>query len=159
MQPHGKPVFKTIHVPYIYKVFRKDTPTHHKDFQGLHEDEFAFIKGRRVFAFSGIANNDDFRRTVENFGCDIIEFLNFRDHERYSDKDLDFISNSAVQTGADFLLTTEKDYARISQKITWPIDLVVVGIKISFGDNGTAFNAFIKSRLEEIEKVKRRVGS
>ncbi len=58
------------------------------------------------------------------------------------------ISHVPTNANAYYMLTTEKDYVRIAHRITWGIDLVVIGIDISFGDNEEAFSRFIKDHLK-----------
>lgn len=53
-----------------------------------------------------------------------------------------------MDLSADFIFTTEKDYVRIAHKIKWPIDLVVIGIEISFGKNDIDFKSFIERRFQ-----------
>jgi len=105
------------------------------------------LKDRRVFAFAGIARNDDFLHTVKNFKCDITDFLGFGDHHRYSDSDLSKILRLAKEANVEYLVTTEKDYARIAYRVKWPVDLLVVGVEIFFGNDDKVFNDFIKKRL------------
>ena len=109
--------------------------------------DFNIFKKKRVFAFSGIAINDNFRRTIESFKCKLENFSGFPDHHPYSNRELDEIVKSAMDLSAEFIFTTKKDYVRIAHKTKWPIDLVVIGIEISFGENDIAFKSFIKSRL------------
>ena len=110
--------------------------------------DFDFLKNRKVFTFAGIARNNDFFHTVESFKCDIAGFLGFEDHYRYSDNDLNRIFSLAEKANVEFLITTEKDYARIANRTTWPVDLVVIGIEISFiNDDSKAFADFIKNNL------------
>lgn len=111
----------------------------------IHDPEY--LKGRRVYAFSGIARNSDFRRTIDRFGCDVVGFSEFPDHYRYANNDLEQISVRAKKAGAEALITTEKDYVRIDQMRTWPVELVVIGIRTSFGDQSDAFHDFIHKRL------------
>jgi tetraacyldisaccharide 4'-kinase len=145
----GRPVYCASHVPTIYKVITgghtssancKSEPLPH---------ELEYLKGRKAFAFSGLARNDDFRHTVESFDCDLRGFMGFPDHHWYSEDDFNSIFCSIEDTAADILLTTEKDFARFSQKIHFPVDLLVIGIQIFFGEDESAFNAFIKNRLEK----------
>lgn len=98
-------------------------------------------------AFSGIARNDDFRQTVEALNCIATGFLEFPDHHRYSEKDISRITQAAKNTTAEILVTTEKDYARISPDMAWPLELVVMGVKISFGEGEHEFDEFLKERL------------
>lgn len=128
--PKDRPVFRTVHVPY---------------FRGK------IIAGRRVFAFSGIANNDDFLQTLNSFDCEVIGFKGFSDHYTYSDDDLDRIFTSAKNASADMLLTTEKDYARIAHNLEkCPIEIGIIGIEISFGNDAAAFEQFIVNSLHHI---------
>ena len=97
-----------------------------------------------------MAGNNDFRRTVESFKCDLIDFFEFPDHHRYTETDLQRIIQSSINAKAEFILTTEKDYVRISGETSWPVELVVVGIELSLGDDESAFIDFIKTRLEPL---------
>ncbi|OQY52502.1 MAG: tetraacyldisaccharide 4'-kinase [Desulfobacteraceae bacterium 4572_88] len=140
------PIFRCTHAPHIFKVIRgKDTKQSPfpKD-SLLQEPDASFLKGQNAFAFSGIARNSDFRDTIKHFGCNLCGFSEYPDHHPYSADDLANISCLAGESGADVLMTTEKDYARIPSDITWPMDLVVIGISISFGGDEKAFTHFIK---------------
>jgi tetraacyldisaccharide 4'-kinase len=143
-----KPIFHSFHTPYIYKIITGNSLQSPDGLNISSMYDFDIFKRKRVFAFSGIASNDDFRRTIESFRCELENFLGFPDHHPYSNRELDEIVKSAMDLSAEFIFTTEKDYVRIAHKIKWPIDLVVIGIEISFGENDIAFKSFIKSRLQ-----------
>jgi tetraacyldisaccharide 4'-kinase len=129
----GRPVFRSFHVPN--QTFAPD-----------------LLYGRRVVAFSGLAKNNDFRRTVESLKCDLINFFEFPDHHKYTEMDLQTIIQTSINAQVEFILTTEKDYVRIPGKTSWPVELVVVGIELSFENDENAFIDFIKNRLEGISK-------
>lgn len=129
----GRPVFRSFHVSN--QTFAPD-----------------LLYGRRVVAFSGLARNNDFRRTVENLKCDLINFFEFPDHHKYTEMDLQTIIQTSINAQVEFILTTEKDYVRIPGKTSWPVELVVVGIELSFENDENAFIDFIKNRLKEIRK-------
>ena len=141
------PIFTSSHDPYFYAVKSGvQTPLHEiEDFLSPHELEE--IKQQKVFAFSGIARNDDFRRTVEKNGFNTRGFCEFSDHHRYSGNDLARIVRTAQEAGADCLITTEKDHARIAHQMPLSMDLVVVGVRIVFTEDGPDFMSFIRSRL------------
>jgi len=143
-----KPIFHSFHTPYIYKIITGNSLQSPDRLNISSMYDFDIFKRKRVFAFSGIASNDDFRRTIESFRCELENFSGFPDHHPYSNRELDEIVKSAMDLSAEFIFTTEKDYVRIAHKIKWPIDLVVIGIEISFGENDIAFKSFIKSRLQ-----------
>ena len=147
----GIPVFTSSHVPYWYLVKRGAR----KSFEAVPDvfsaNDLKQVRQRKVFCFSGIARNDDFRHTVKDLGFKITGFLEFSDHHPYTEKDLATILRCAENTGADRLITTEKDHARIAHKEPLPMELIVVGVKVSFGDNDQEFISFITNRLQTEE--------
>ncbi|MDM8525402.1 tetraacyldisaccharide 4'-kinase [Desulfococcaceae bacterium HSG8] len=163
----SRPVFRAFHIPYICKTiagtgsetffnpdgaetgagFRR-VPGNSKSSLQVEKNrtDTGILKGCSVFAFSGIAKNKRFHKSVESLGGNISGAAEFPDHHRYSENDFSGILRSAAESGADILVTTEKDHARI-RKVRWPIDLAVIGIKISFGDDENRFVSFIQNRL------------
>ena len=142
-----KPVFRAFHVPYIHKVIKGENSIFEKKSQSISTCRPEFLKGRKAFIFSGLADNDDFHRTVQGLDCFVSGCMEFPDHHSYSGVDIENIFQSAGQTNADCLVTTEKDFVRISYRNTYPVDLVVLGIEITFGDKADAFYTFIQSKL------------
>ena len=143
----GRPVFRSFHVPNLYRPINDK-----KSMSGIELQNFApdLLHGRRVVAFSGLARNNDFRRTVESLKCDLIDFFEFPDHHKYTEMDLQTIIQSSINAQAEFILSTEKDYVRIPGKTSWPVELVIIGIELSFENDENAFIDFIKNRLEGI---------
>lgn len=146
-----KPIFNTSHVPYAYIVEKGK----HVPFESISKKsflyDFDFLRDRRVFAFAGIARNDDFRRTIERFKCIVAGFLEFPDHHGYSETDFNMVLRLAKEANVEFLFTTEKDHARMAHRMTWPIDLVVVGINIFFESDEKTFSEFVKNRIIKIK--------
>ena len=70
--------------------------------------------GRKGFGFCGIAHPESFRKTVDEFGLDLVGFQAFADHQRYPGSLVDRLASEAQKAGADFLLTTEKDLVKLS---------------------------------------------
>jgi tetraacyldisaccharide 4'-kinase len=143
--------FKAVHLPYISRVVKAEEKGNRTFSKSPVSDQYdtEILKGCRSFAFSGIANNQDFRNTAESMGFKIEGFSEFPDHYPYSAEDFSQILHSAASVSADILLTTEKDYARIGHRMKCPFDLVVIGIKISFGEDENAFRNFIQKRLAD----------
>ena len=73
--------------------------------------------------------------------------MGFVDHHRYTDRDMAALLRAARQSGADLMCTTEKDAVRMGSHRQWPLDLAVIGVRISFGNGGAAFAAEITKRL------------
>ena len=141
------PVFKSSYIPYCYTVKDGAGPTLQAGSNFFVPHDLGDIKNRKVFGFSGIARNDDFKRTVKTLGFTVTGFLEFSDHHRYAEPDLKTILRTARETGARELITSEKDYVRLTGKGGCPMDLVVVGVRVAFKDDGQDFMAFIKDRL------------
>ena len=106
-----------------------------------------WLDGAKTFGFSGIARNRDFQDTVKNIGVRIAGFMEFEDHRPYSAHDLKRIASAAVKANARRLITTEKDLVRIPPENPFNLDLVVVGLRVSFGSGEQDFNAFLKDQL------------
>jgi tetraacyldisaccharide 4'-kinase len=137
-QIKNKPVFKSRHIPYIRHVWGGNTDS---------RIEPDCIKGKNVFAFSGIARNHDFRNSLKEFTFVLKGFSEFMDHHPYKKNDLAAICREAMERKADFLVTTEKDFSRISHDEELPLPLVVMGVNISFDDQASEFENFILKRL------------
>ncbi len=141
------PVFRCAHIPEVVTRIPGDNFLV-GDLREIKEQfDPAFLKGRKVFAFSGIAKNESFVEMIQRLGCNIRGILAFSDHHKYTNKDFRTILQAAKHAGVDALLTTEKDYVRIAGKTKWPLDLLVLGVRISFGDQEASFITFIKDRL------------
>jgi tetraacyldisaccharide 4'-kinase len=68
---------------------------------------------RRVFAFSGLADNDQFFASLGANGLNVVTTQSFRDHHRYTPADLASIKQAAAKCGAEVIVTTEKDAVKI----------------------------------------------
>jgi tetraacyldisaccharide 4'-kinase len=85
---------------------------------------------------------------VENFGCRLSGFQGFPDHHRYCRDDLEQVQNKAFDSGAELLVTTEKDYARIAHGgCILSMDLAVIGIDTVFGEEKAMFYKFLENRI------------
>jgi tetraacyldisaccharide 4'-kinase len=69
--------------------------------------------GSPVFAVAGIAAPEQFFAGLRAAGWDIRGTRIFADHHRYSREDLLKLTTEATASGADAILTTEKDYVRL----------------------------------------------
>ena len=143
-----KPIYRTFHRPFVYKIINGEKKKFEKNMQEALRQSSDCIKGRTVFAFSGLADNHSFRQTVKSLKCNVSGFMEFPDHHPYSERDLDEILLAAKKSMSDCIITTEKDYVRIAYKIDWPDDLFVIGIEIDFGADKKRFNSYIKDWIK-----------
>ena len=76
------------------------------------------IKGKTAVAFSGIGNPDSFSATLKTMGLEVKEHMVFPDHHVYRESELRSIESRLTETQADFCVTTEKDVARLSSRLS-----------------------------------------
>lgn len=79
----------------------------------------ATLRGKPLFAFAGLANNEQFFESLRDAGLDVAGRKGFPDHHRYTPADVAQIRRDA--DGAT-LVTTEKDAVKIHDK-----DVVAIG--------------------------------
>ncbi len=77
------------------------------------EDVDALVGGTAV-AFCGIANADSFRNLVRELGVTVVGERIFSDHHDYGPEDIRTVLRLAEDTGAEMLLTTEKDACKVA---------------------------------------------
>ncbi|MDD4816804.1 MAG: tetraacyldisaccharide 4'-kinase [Victivallaceae bacterium] len=75
--------------------------------------ELSFLAGKKIAAISGIANPESFERFLEELGGRVVYTEHFVDHHRYSVQEIEHFAAAAKKSGAEILLTTEKDAVRI----------------------------------------------
>lgn len=93
-------------------------------------EPLAFLKGRRVVAFSGIATPESFEKFLRDLGALIVARERFLDHYRYTDDDFDALFEMARSEGAECLITTEKDAVRISSNLKCPLPILYLRLEI-----------------------------
>ena len=100
------------------------------------------FKNKKVTAFAGIGNPQNFFNLLEDSDINVVEEIEFPDHYKYSKKDLENLINKTNENSS-VLVTTEKDYMRINQHYRKDINY----LKIKGNINNK--NQFI----EEIKKI------
>lgn len=88
----------------------------------------------RVVAFCGIGKPQGFKRTLEKTGFEIAKFHIYPDHWRYTQNDIKHLMDSFEHSTADFLITTEKDAARLGTGLVKTMNLRVLPIRLSITD-------------------------
>jgi tetraacyldisaccharide 4'-kinase len=109
--------------------------------------DLAMLKDLPVLAFAGIARSETFRRTVIDLGADLRGWLSFRDHHPYRADDLDGMAREGRKRGAVALVTTDKDRLRIHDPWIRKLPLLVIGVRIDFGDASDAFQRRVFQKL------------
>ena len=75
------------------------------------------LRGRKVAAFCGLGNPRAFFRTLEEAGAELAMRLALRDHYRYFLDDWWWIAAAARDSGAELLVTTEKDIVNLGPDV------------------------------------------
>jgi tetraacyldisaccharide 4'-kinase len=70
-------------------------------------------KGMRVVAVAGIARPQRFFDALRAKGFDVVREIAFRDHHWFSAKDIERVERAKANGGAEAIITTEKDAARL----------------------------------------------
>ena len=100
------------------------------------------FKNKKIVAFAGIGNPENFFDLLRNNKLNIINTIKFPDHHKYSEKELENLLNK-IKENNTILLTTEKDYFRISKNYKKNIKCLKINIEI---ENRSQF-------IEEIKKI------
>jgi tetraacyldisaccharide 4'-kinase len=144
-------VFRTRHMSAVYKVIASKNGKTGICPEELAHLETAEIVGAKVLGFSGIADNVDFRRSLLSMGVLVKGFLEFEDHHRYTDGDLETIQKRCRDEGAEWLATTEKDFYRICHRFHPTVPMMVVGIEIEFFPDSDDFNKLVYNACQGLD--------
>jgi len=102
-------------------------------------DEF---QSKKIIAFAGIGNPENFFDLLMDNKLNIVGTIKFPDHHKYSEQVLENLSNK-IKDNNSILLTTEKDYFRISKNFKKNIKYLKIKVEI---ENKNQF-------IEEIRKI------
>jgi tetraacyldisaccharide 4'-kinase len=89
-----------------------------------------WLKGRRIFAFSGIATPESFEKFLRDLGALLVGRERFLDHYRYSPEDMAELYDAAEREQAECLVTTEKDAVRIPHPGGSPLPVYYLRLEI-----------------------------
>jgi len=95
----------------------------------------AFINGRKVGSFSGIAQPESFEQSLVQLGADLVYSKRFADHHRFSQQEILNAINRGKKRQAEIIITTQKDAVRFPKldRRDLPILFMRVEIKIVSG--------------------------
>jgi tetraacyldisaccharide 4'-kinase len=101
------------------------------------------LAGRRLVAVCGVARPATFTASLSELDLSAEETLVFRDHHRYSPRDLERIRRAAERTDSAWLVTTEKDAVKLAGRT--PLPTLAVRLSVEVLEEG--FFAFLQDRL------------
>ena len=112
-------------------------------FEPINIDQFD--KSEKYLIFSGIGNPNDFKSLLIKNKLNIIDEIIYPDHYMYNESDIIRIKKYANNLGAK-IITTEKDYVKISHLDKEDINLLEVDLII---ENEKELTDFIKEKFHE----------
>jgi tetraacyldisaccharide 4'-kinase len=86
-----------------------------------------WLLGRKVFGLSAIGNPLSFEKTVLSLGAKFLGRRMFRDHHRYSSSDIAKVTEGAQESGAEWIVTTEKDIIKL-RNLDLPDNILIIEI-------------------------------
>ena len=97
------------------------------------------FKNKKITAFAGIGNPSNFFDLLKENNIDLKKTFSFPDHHNYSDQDFSRLIDNDVS-----VITTEKDYLRIDDKMKKNFYCVEIDLEI---ENKDEFINLIKSKI------------
>lgn len=93
----------------------------------IRPENLTALRGKKVFAFSGLANNEQFFAMLRENGVDLIGTRGFPDHHDYGRIEMALVKQFG--RGAEVIVTTEKDAVKIGDH-----DMIPVAIEFVIDD-------------------------
>lgn len=144
-----RPIFNVCHKPLIRCILPPMKPIDADALTQPLDGGAQDLSGRRIFAFSGLARNETFWKSIGDLGGHMQGKMGFEDHYPYHIKDIKTIIKAAQHLGSDCIVTTEKDYVRLPKDMSLSMELIVLGISIDFKGHQERWHRFIEKKLLE----------
>ncbi len=107
-----------------------------------------YLKGKRICAFSGIAEPESFRKILKPLCGEITVFIPFPDHHVYTGKDIEHLREVCRESRAEFILTTEKDGIKLIEFPDFFRDIYQLRMEMEIISSSLNFEEYILTRLE-----------
>jgi tetraacyldisaccharide 4'-kinase len=96
------------------------------------------LRDKRVFLLSAIARPERVERSVRELGACLAGHAAYRDHHRFTSRELKSVMKRARHKGASYIVTTEKDWVRglgLWEKTDPQVVALVTRLDIASGEN------------------------
>ena len=133
----GKPIFRSDHIPDKLVLSN-----------GSVMEDPGSLKEKKVVAFSGIARPGAFRETLQRLGARVLFFKVFKDHHPFRSHEMAWLFSKSQQLGAEYLLTTEKDWVRLDDEAKRRDGLGYISIRFSLLSREEDYFSFISKGLQ-----------
>ncbi len=108
-----------------------------------------YIGGKKICAFAGIGSPETFRETIESLGGIPVGFTAFPDHYRYTAEDISDILKRSSASGAEIIMTTEKDSVRLNDFPDFLKDILILRVEMAMLPSREEFAAQILDKLKK----------
>ena len=139
-EPLSKVLPKTNAVICIGRPLQSDKQV----FEAALETTKAIDKSKNYVAFTGIAYPEKFKNTLNENNVNIVGWHEFPDHHGFNMQEIDKLKQEAKEKNA-ILITTEKDYVRLSSEMAKGVIPIPVEISIKDPEN---LVSYIKDNLK-----------
>ena len=139
----GKPLFKGDHIPE--KVIFPN--------ENIQYDS-GFLRGKRVMAFAGIGQPESFKESLLRLGADVLAFKTFKDHHIFNQDEFQKLIIEKENSGAEYLITTEKDWVRLEKIVDEYRNLAYLTIRFQLLSGQDQFFNIIKKHNKNTNGVK-----
>jgi len=109
--------------------------SHAVRYPGAYRVSLADLSGLRLVAVAGLARPQLFAASLQEAGIISKEFFPFPDHHLFTGADLAELGAAACRLGAEGLVTTAKDWARLGGMRTGPLPWYVVHLQVNLLDD------------------------
>lgn len=137
------PVFRSIHQPKV--LVRADNGG---------EKPLSELQHKKVHAFCGIANPRSFEKALQASGAQSVACDIFPDHHRYTAGEMEKIISRFRRSGADLLITTEKDGVRLNGLDEFLDTIYVLKMEMEIIPDAEPLKNFILRRITSRQKHK-----
>ncbi len=117
---------------------------HLVEFSSMRQEPLEILENRRVAYFCAIAAPDSFERFLRQMGTQIVHHEHFLDHHRFSRQELDEFFEEAQASGAEMVVTTEKDAVRIDPKYKALLPFYYTRLEIDILSGNGDFSAAVE---------------
>lgn len=109
-------------------------------------------EGVRVVVVAAVARPERFVAAVEQTGFVIADRQIYRDHHRFSSKDVERMVEACRTTGAEMVLTTEKDVVRLLPYRPFPVTVAWLPTTLTI-EPEAVFKNWLSTRLSQAARV------
>jgi tetraacyldisaccharide 4'-kinase len=104
-----------------------------------------------VVAVAAIASPDRFKRALEADGWNVTTLLGFRDHHAFTARDVAHMTRAVATSGAQGILTTEKDAMRLLPLRPVPVAAAAVPLRVAI-EPAADFGPWLLDTLREVRE-------